>query len=691
MAPLPSPSHHVDVIIIGAGQAGLATAAAIRQFAQADVSLAILEKGDSFGSSWSKHYEGLHLNTDKYTSGLPFRGFRAGTPVYPSREDFCAYLDTYADHMDLRKFTHFQQEVVSICPLKSSLSSAAPPLETPLCSSPSAARDSPGDPSQTEPDEHRQGQRPAHVWEVRTRCGQRGRGCLWTSECVVVASGRAHTPKVPSGVVLEGGRCRVVVQGGTQRGTDNGAPGLQMNAAERTEKTETREKNELERECHQTVLEGKGKSSPLLILHSSQYVSVSHLRTLLAGDNQERSGQTKVVLSSSSSALPDSPKDRHESDINRLPPDSAPPPGGPCRSPTSERGGENVRETSANGIQQATADREQEGRRDLSQSNSPSHVCVVGFGNSGLDIAKDLVKGGVRKVTILQRSSIPVVPRNLFCLPTSFLTHCFYPWMPSLVIDQVSRLLSFLWFGRLDRLGLPPWERGPVASMVREGRQPTLDSGTLALVRRSIERERRGGKREGTVTAGDGDVSIKWGTFVRVVARGVEWRSCGHLGGGQRVENRSRKELEEGKVESNLKNVGGRNGEKGKHEGEEDDDWILVEETGEGEAGDFGPQLLECDVVIFCTGFVPSLSDFVPSGCLGGTGGSEALPLPLSRQSRKSSGPTLPRGLFFVGYEVDPRGVLWRNGKDAKRTARRILAMLGKAEKTLEKTVGRKE
>jgi cation diffusion facilitator CzcD-associated flavoprotein CzcO len=87
-----------DAIIIGAGPAGLATAAALQN---RGLRATILEKSDSVGAVWRRHYDRLHLHTDRARSGLP------GLPVpkaygrYPSRAQVVEYLEAYAAKFDL--------------------------------------------------------------------------------------------------------------------------------------------------------------------------------------------------------------------------------------------------------------------------------------------------------------------------------------------------------------------------------------------------------------------------------------------------------------------------------------------------------------------------------------------------------------------------------------------------------------
>src|ERR1700733_1523337 len=88
-----------DAIIIGAGPAGLATAAALKV---RGLNAPILEKSDAVGAVWRRHYDRLHLHTDRARSSL------AGLPMpkaygrYPSRASVVEYLEAYAAKFDLK-------------------------------------------------------------------------------------------------------------------------------------------------------------------------------------------------------------------------------------------------------------------------------------------------------------------------------------------------------------------------------------------------------------------------------------------------------------------------------------------------------------------------------------------------------------------------------------------------------------
>ncbi len=90
-----------DVLVIGAGPAGLACAAALRG---AGVAATVLERSEAVGASWRGHYDGLRLNTSRWFSHLPGCRFPWRAGVFPGRDDVVHYLDRYVrrHRLDIR-------------------------------------------------------------------------------------------------------------------------------------------------------------------------------------------------------------------------------------------------------------------------------------------------------------------------------------------------------------------------------------------------------------------------------------------------------------------------------------------------------------------------------------------------------------------------------------------------------------
>jgi cation diffusion facilitator CzcD-associated flavoprotein CzcO len=88
-----------DVIIVGAGPAGLACAATLRA---AGLDVTVLEKTGQVGAVWRRHYDRLHLHTAKRHSGLPGMAMPASYPAYPARAQMVDYLERYAARFEIK-------------------------------------------------------------------------------------------------------------------------------------------------------------------------------------------------------------------------------------------------------------------------------------------------------------------------------------------------------------------------------------------------------------------------------------------------------------------------------------------------------------------------------------------------------------------------------------------------------------
>jgi len=82
-----------DILVIGAGPAGLATSACLRHAGLLHV---VLEREAQIASAWHRHYDRLHLHTTKTHSALPYVPWPQAAPRYPSREQVLQYLQEYA-------------------------------------------------------------------------------------------------------------------------------------------------------------------------------------------------------------------------------------------------------------------------------------------------------------------------------------------------------------------------------------------------------------------------------------------------------------------------------------------------------------------------------------------------------------------------------------------------------------------
>jgi putative flavoprotein involved in K+ transport len=80
-----------EVLVIGAGPAGLATAGALRHYG---IGATVLER-DSIGASWRRHYARLHLHTVRWLSHLPGYKLPRRYGNWVSRDNVVEYLEDY--------------------------------------------------------------------------------------------------------------------------------------------------------------------------------------------------------------------------------------------------------------------------------------------------------------------------------------------------------------------------------------------------------------------------------------------------------------------------------------------------------------------------------------------------------------------------------------------------------------------
>lgn len=81
------------VIVVGAGPAGLASAA---ELGRRGVQVTVLERNDTVASSWRSRYDRLRLNSSRPFAKLPGGRYPSGTPMFPTRDEVVSYLEGYA-------------------------------------------------------------------------------------------------------------------------------------------------------------------------------------------------------------------------------------------------------------------------------------------------------------------------------------------------------------------------------------------------------------------------------------------------------------------------------------------------------------------------------------------------------------------------------------------------------------------
>jgi putative flavoprotein involved in K+ transport len=92
------PDERFDVVVIGAGQAGLAIGHLLALQGRRFV---ILEAGDGIGSAWRERWESLVLFTPRRYDALPGLAFPGDPDGYPTRDEVIAYLEQYAARFEL--------------------------------------------------------------------------------------------------------------------------------------------------------------------------------------------------------------------------------------------------------------------------------------------------------------------------------------------------------------------------------------------------------------------------------------------------------------------------------------------------------------------------------------------------------------------------------------------------------------
>jgi cation diffusion facilitator CzcD-associated flavoprotein CzcO len=97
------------VVVVGGGAAGLATA---RELKRRRIECRVLERGAAPGQTWHDLYDSLRLHTGRHLSALPGLRMRRGTPLFPTRLDYFAYLRDYAERHDIAVETETAVEQV---------------------------------------------------------------------------------------------------------------------------------------------------------------------------------------------------------------------------------------------------------------------------------------------------------------------------------------------------------------------------------------------------------------------------------------------------------------------------------------------------------------------------------------------------------------------------------------------------
>jgi thioredoxin reductase len=109
-------------------------------------------------------------------------------------------------------------------------------------------------------------------------------------------------------------------------------------------------------------------------------------------------------------------------------------------------------------------------------------VLVIGAGNTGAELALELSEKGAASVDLCIRSKIHVITRDALGLPTQVMA-ALTLWIPLPLRDVIFRGLMRVLVGNLTRWGIHAPAEGILAQIVRLGRIPLIDVGTIAAIR----------------------------------------------------------------------------------------------------------------------------------------------------------------------------------------------------------------
>jgi cation diffusion facilitator CzcD-associated flavoprotein CzcO len=113
------------------------------------------------------------------------------------------------------------------------------------------------------------------------------------------------------------------------------------------------------------------------------------------------------------------------------------------------------------------------------------HVLVVGAGNSGAEIATDLMECGASFVALSVRTPPPIVPRDPFGLPVQR-TSILLSFLPAPLANRLGQATARRVLGDLTRYGMPKADFAPYTTR----RVPLIDVGFVAALKEGRVRVR---------------------------------------------------------------------------------------------------------------------------------------------------------------------------------------------------------
>ncbi|KAL2507996.1 putative indole-3-pyruvate monooxygenase YUCCA8 [Forsythia ovata] len=109
-------------------------------------------------------------------------------------------------------------------------------------------------------------------------------------------------------------------------------------------------------------------------------------------------------------------------------------------------------------------------------------VLVVGCGNSGMEVSLDLCNHHA-KPSMVVRSSVHVLPREIFGKSSFELAIFMLKWLPVWLVDKILLFLAWMILGNMEKYGLKRPSVGPLEMKNTQGKTPVLDIGALEKIR----------------------------------------------------------------------------------------------------------------------------------------------------------------------------------------------------------------
>jgi cation diffusion facilitator CzcD-associated flavoprotein CzcO len=91
-----------DVLVVGGGQAGLSTAARLKQL---QVDTLIVDRERRIGDNWRKRYHALTLHNQVHVNHLPYMPFPPNWPAYIPKDKLAGWFEAYVESMELNYWT----------------------------------------------------------------------------------------------------------------------------------------------------------------------------------------------------------------------------------------------------------------------------------------------------------------------------------------------------------------------------------------------------------------------------------------------------------------------------------------------------------------------------------------------------------------------------------------------------------